>query len=124
MFYGPQTDDIGMLEPLVACVARWPGQEASVSEEKVPSALLYEGAGDVKVMSSRDSDFAAILRAPKLVACGASATSHYALTDTSDPSYKLVEQFKTHLFPEQHLKNSHLPLHCTYIIIRRAFRLH
>ena len=54
MFYGPQTDDTGILEPLAVCVARWPGQEASIYEEKVPSTLLYREAGDVEVRYSRD----------------------------------------------------------------------
>lgn len=34
-------------EPLVTHVSRWPGQEATMYEEKVPSALLYDEQGNV-----------------------------------------------------------------------------
>jgi hypothetical protein len=34
-------------EPLVTHVSRWPGQEATMYEEKVPSALLYDEQDNV-----------------------------------------------------------------------------
>jgi hypothetical protein len=37
--------------PIVTHVARWPGQEGAIYEEKVPSLLIYDADGKVCVIS-------------------------------------------------------------------------
>lgn len=37
----------GSRQPLVTHVSRWPGQEAAMYDEKVPSALMYDDQGTV-----------------------------------------------------------------------------
>lgn len=34
-------------KPLLMCIDQWPGQEASLHEESVPSVVLYDGASKV-----------------------------------------------------------------------------
>lgn len=36
--------------PIVTHVARWPGQEGAIYEEKVPSLLIYDAEGEVCVV--------------------------------------------------------------------------
>jgi hypothetical protein len=33
--------------PIVTCVARWPGQNSDIHQEKVPSVLIYNAEGEV-----------------------------------------------------------------------------
>jgi hypothetical protein len=41
-----ETSGLGV-PPLVTRVARWPGQEGAIYEEKVPSVLIYDAQGEV-----------------------------------------------------------------------------
>lgn len=78
-------------EPVVTHVARWPGQEASIHEEKVPSALLYDAEGN-------------------LLACGAEAASRDKVMEAEENGWYYVEHFKMHLHPAEVLKTNNLRL--------------
>jgi len=72
-------------------VARWPGQESAVYEEKVPSVLIYDAEG-------------------KLIACGAEAASREKEFEAEENEWSYVENFKMHLHTATILQKNNLPL--------------
>jgi len=44
--YGFNTSVLGA-RPIATCVARWPGQNSDIHQEKVPSVLIYNAEGEV-----------------------------------------------------------------------------
>ncbi|KAF8315440.1 hypothetical protein DL93DRAFT_910128 [Clavulina sp. PMI_390] len=70
----------GVLEPFIANVSRWPGQEDRIFLEYTCSALVY---------SDRN----------QLVACGAEAYTNEMKRNVDDSGYHLVEHFKMNLHP-------------------------
>jgi hypothetical protein len=94
--------------PKFTGVARWPGQESAVYEEKVPSVLIYDAGG--QVCDIVWADLHKLITPLKLVACGAEAASREKEFEAEENEWSYVENFKMHLHTAAILQKNNLPL--------------
>src|ERR1700733_5807118 len=108
------------VRPKFTGVARWPGQESAVYEEKVPSVLMHDAEGEVCDIFR--AGLHKLITPLKLVACGAKAASREKEFEAEENKWSYVENFKMHLHTAKILQKNNLPLKGSSGIPYLAFR--
>jgi len=96
------------VRPKFTGIARWPGQESAVYEEKVPSVLIYDAQG--QVCDIFRADLHKLITPLQLVACGAEAAAREKQFEAEENEWSYVENFKMHLHTATILQKNNLPL--------------